>query len=371
MSTLSKSHQANALTLKAFSVACFALSPGLAGAQVQVYGRLNVAIESVRNSADANGNAVRVTRESNNRSVLGFRGSEELGNGLHAIYQVEGTLSLDTGAGSIAARDTRVGLEGNFGSIFAGNWTTPYNGATSGLDPFYPTTAGYMSIMGNGAASSADNVSDTSSFDRRQQNSVHYWSPNWNGFSVRIARGLNEEAPSSGARPALTSGAAIYEQGPLYIALAHERHHEYQGPGGDDQASKLAVSYRFGTTRIAGIVEKLRYETPRGSLGRKAWYLSATHQIGPHGLRFGIARAGDGTGSAPQRIGFIKAGPNTGATHYTLGYDYNLSKRTSLFAYHTRLKNDENSMVDFAINSLGASAGAALTGSALGVRHAF
>ena len=359
------------LSLKSFSFACFALAPCLAGAQVQVYGRLNVAIERVRNAGDANGNAASVTRESNNRSVLGFRASEELSNGLHAIVQIEGTLSPDTGAGAIATRDTRIGLEGNFGTIFAGNWTTPYNAATAGLDPFYPTTAGYTSIMGNGAASSADNVSDTSSFDRRQQNSVHYWSPNWNGFSVRIARGLNEEAPASGARPALSSGAAIYEQGPLYIALAHERHHDYQGPGFDDQASKLAAAYRFGATRIAVVVEKLSYETPRGSLARKACYLSATHQIGAHGIRFGAARAGDGTGSAPQRIGFVKAGPHTGATHYTLGYDYSLSKRTSLFAYATRIRNDENSAVDFAINSVGAKAGAALTGSALGIRHSF
>ena len=370
MSIQSKSNPASTLKM-AIGFGCLALAPGFAAAQVQVYGRLNVAIERVRSSSDANGNAAAVTRESNNRSVLGFRASEDLGNGLHAIFQIEGTLSPDTGAGAIAARDTRVGLEGSFGTLFAGNWTTPYNAATAGLDPFYPTTAGYMSIMGNGAAASADNASDTSSFDRRQQNSVHYWSPNWNGFSLRLARGLNEEAPASGARPALASGAAIYEQGPLYITVAHERHHEYQGPGLHDQGSKLAAAYRFGATRIAVAVEKLSYETPRGSLDRKAYYLSATHQLGPHGIRFGVARAGDGTGNARQKIGFAKAGPQTGATHYTLGYDYNLSKRTSLFAYHTRLKNDANSVVDFAINSVGARAGAALTGSALGMRHAF
>jgi predicted porin len=353
------------LKLKSVSVACLALAPCLACAQVQVYGRLNVAIEHFRSSTDS------VSRESNNRSVLGFRGSEDLGDGLHAIFQIEGTVSPDAGAGAVAARDTRVGLEGKFGTIFAGNWTTPYSAATSGLDPFYPTTAGYMSIMGNGAASSADNASDTSSFDRRQQNSVHYWSPNWNGFSLRIARGLNEETPSSGARPALSSGAAIYEQGPLYLALAHERHHAYQGPGRDDQASKLAAAYRFGATRIAVVVERLSYDTPKGSLDRNACYLSASHQIGPHGIRFGVARAGDGTGSASQKIGFAKAGPHTGATHYSLGYDYTLSKRTSLYAYATRLRNDDNSVVDFAINSVGAKAGATMTGSALGMRHSF
>jgi predicted porin len=354
--------------------ACMALTSGYAAAQesaVQVYGRLNVALESVRNSADAKGQATTATRESNNRSVLGFRGSEDLGGGLKAIYQIEGTLSLDTGAGSIAARDTRVGLDGKFGTVFAGNWVTPYNSATAGLDPFYPTTAGYMSIMGNGSASTTDNTIDTSSFDRRQQNSVHYWTPNWNGFSVRIAHGLNEETPASGAKPSLTSAAAIYEQGALYATVTQERHHEYQGPGRNDRGTKIAAAYRFGQTRIAVAAEKLSYETATGSLERKSYYLSATHQFGAHGIRFGIAKAGDGEGGSTQKVGFIKKGPDTGAIHYTLGYDYILSKRTSVFAYYTRLDNDKNAVYDFAINGLGVGAGSTLRGTALGIRHSF
>lgn len=354
--------------------ACMALSSGYAAAQsssVAVYGRLNVALENLQNSFDAKGQNTSITRESNNRSVLGFRGAEDLGDGLKAIFQVEGTLSLDTGAGSIAARDTRVGLEGKFGTIFGGNWVTPYNGATAGLDPFYPTTAGYMSIMGNGSASSADNVSDTSSFDRRQQNSVHYWSPDWHGLSLRVAQGLNEEAPAGGAKPSLTSAAVIYEQGPVYAAVTHERHHEYQGPRRNDNGTKIAAAYRFGDTRVAAVAEKLTYETATGSLERKSYYLSATHQIGQHGLRFGVARAGDGEGGSTQKIGFIKKGPDTGATHYTAGYDYNLSRRTSVFAYYTHLKNEKNGVYDFAINGMGVGAGSTLKGTALGMRHSF
>jgi predicted porin len=354
--------------------ACMALASSYATAQdtpVQVYGRINLALEDVRNSFDAKGQNTRMTRESNNRSVLGFRGFEDLGAGLKAIYQIEGTVSFDTGAGSIAARDTRVGLEGKFGTVFAGNWTTPYNSATAGLDPFYPTTAGYMSIMGNGSAATTDNVIDTSSFDRRQQNSVHYWTPDWNGFSVRVAHGLNEESPANGAKPSLTSAAAVFEKGPFYATVTHERHHEYQGPGRNDRGTKLAAAYRFGQTRIALVAEKLDYETATGGLERKSYYLSATHQIGAHGVRFGIAKAGDGEGSSTQKIGFIKKGADTGAVHYTLGYDYSLSKRTSVFAYYTRLDNEKNAVYDFAINSLGAGAGSTFSGTALGMRHSF
>lgn len=339
--------------------------------QVQLYGRLNTALENMRVHGAAGPNDGSVRRVSNYRSVLGFRGSEDLGGNLRVVYQIEGTLSLDTGAGGLAARDTRIGLEGRWGTLFGGNWTLPYNSATSSLDPFYPTTAGYMSIMGNGSASTADNVSDTTSFDRRQKNSVHYWTPTWNGLGLRIAHGVNEESPPNGAKPSVSSGALVYEQGPLYATLAHERHHEYRGPGLDDRGTKLGVAYRFGQLRVAAIGELLRYATPGGALERRAWYVSATRQFGPHAVRLGVAVARDGKGTTDEQIGFVRAGEDTGATHATLGYDYTLSKRSSLFVFYTHLDNERRGAVDFAINELGLQPGATASGLALGMRHAF
>ena len=72
--------------------ACAAATP-FVHAQVQVYGRLNVSLESARAPG------AHVERMVNNRSVLGFKGSEDLGGGLKALFQVEGTLAPDTGAG--------------------------------------------------------------------------------------------------------------------------------------------------------------------------------------------------------------------------------------------------------------------------------
>lgn len=333
---------------------------------VQIYGRLNVALEHADNASGPG-----LTRLVNNRSVLGFRGGEDLGGGVRAIFQIEGTLAPDTGTGALAARDTRVGLAGTWGLLFAGHWTTAYNGATSGLDPFYPTTAGYMSIMGNGSAADADNVSDKSSFDRRQSNSIHYWSSSWHGLSLRVTHGLNEEKPATGAKPSLTSAAALYERGPWYAVLAGERHHDYQGPGLNDTGAKAALAYQFPQTRIAVVAERLKYGTGAGELARNAVYVSVSHQMGPHGIRVGIARAGDASGPAGMRIGFVRAGAGTGATHATLGYDYTLSKRSSLYAYTTRLDNRANGVYDFAINSLGAGAGATLKAYVLGMRHNF
>lgn len=361
---------------RVFSCAAGALAlaaalPAAAQENVQLYGRLNVALEALHTSGS--GDSVR--RVSNNRSVLGVRGSEDLGGGWQALFQVEGTLSPDTGAGSIAARDTRVGIAGPWGTLFAGNWTLPYNSATSALDPFYPTTAGYMSLMGNGAGATENNTSNAYSFDRRQQNSVHYWTPQWQGWSLRVARGMAEERPASGAHPSLTSAALLYDGGALYATVAHEEHRDYQGRGLSDRGSKLAIAGRVDSaTQLAEALESLRYATATGELRRRTAYVSATRQFGRHGLRFGLAHAQSATGSALETIGTVHAGAGTGATHATIGYDYQLSKRSSLFAYYTRLANGRNGIADFAINSLGRDGetqGATLSGVALGIKHNF
>ncbi|MCC2963535.1 porin [Massilia sp. IC2-278] len=348
-------------------------TPALALADpLQLYGRLNLGVENMHLHGGADGaRGATATRLANYRSVFGVRGSEALGQGLRVIFQVEGTLSPDTGAGSVAARDTRVGLEGAWGTLFAGNWTTPYNAATAGLDPFYPTTAGYMSIMGNGSAANANNTSDTTSFDRRQQNSLHYWTPAWRGLTLRVAHGFNEESPASGAKPSLTSGALVFERGSLYATLAHERHREYRGPGLNDWGTKLGAAWQFGPARLAAAVEQLHYETAGGDLERRAYYLSLTRQFGPHAVKLGVAKARDGKGNTAEQVGFVRAGDATGAVHATLGYDYALSKRTSVFAFYTHLRNDRRGSYDFAINSLDATVGSRAAGAALGLRHAF
>lgn len=345
------------------------------GAQAQssvtVYGRLNVAVESVGSSGAPVSRSV--VRETNNRSVLGFRGEEDLGDGLRALFQIEGSLAVDTGGGnSFANRDTRIGLNTPWGLLFLGHWGTPYLLSTSGLDPYYPTTAGYMSLMGNGSGPTVTNTSNRSSFDRRQQNIAQYWTPTWQGFSGRVAYAFNEgELGPRGSHPKLMSGALSYENGPLTLSLAHEQHRDYQGPGLDDHGTKLGAAYRLGDWRLAAAAEQLRYETAAGALKRKSYYLSATWQIGAGSLRATYTHAGTGQGPAGSKVGFIAAGADTGSQQWTLGYDYALSKRTGLYAYASRINNQARAAYDFAINSLGVGAGEKPHVFAAGIRHSF
>jgi len=347
---------------------------GKAGAQssVVLYGRINTAIEYSNATAATDGTRLGGTaRLTNNRSVFGLRGEEGLGGSLKVIWQVESTLSLDTGAGQIAARDTRLGLEGRYGAVFMGNWNPPYTTATKGYDPYYPTTAGYMALIGNGAASTSDNVQDTSSFDRRQQNSLHYQSPQWHGLSGAMAWGLPEEKTSVPRNPALYSFAGTYDNGSLNVALAYEIHQHYQTAGRNDDGMKVGVSYRFPTTTIALVYERLHYRTATGDLTRNGYYTSLVQKLGLGSVKIGFALAGNGAGNATETIGFFRSGADTGATQITVGYEYPLSKRTSIYTYYSRINNKKNAIYDFAINDLGIKAGADPQTFALAMRHNF
>ena len=345
--------------------AVLAQSPGTA----TIYGRLNTGLEHVDVSGDGGADQNRL---SNYRSVLGFRGDEDIGGGLKVVWQIEGSISLDTGSGGIANRDTRLGLSGPWGTAFAGVWTLPYTSATSAFDPFYPTTAGYMALMGNGSAPITDNVQDTSSFDRRQVNQIQYWSPKLAGFSARLAYGVNEETVAeTGAKPWLASGSLSYEAGPLLITAAHERHDEYQTAHTTDTATKIGAAYTWGSARLAGVFEHLKYGTSSGDLERDAWYVSGTYRVGAGMFKVGYTRADDGEGASDQTVGFFKSGPHTGSEQITVGYEHELSKRTSLQAFYSRIRNESRAVYDFAINEFGITAGQRPSVFAAGMRHSF
>ncbi len=293
----------------AASTACM-IGAATAQSSVVIYGRLNTAIEYSNATTATDGTRLGgIARLTNNRSVFGIRGEESLGYGLKAIWQVESTLSIDTGAGEIAARDTRLGLDSPYGTVFMGNWGTPYNTATKGYDPYYPTTAGYMALMGNGAAASTDNVEDTSSFDRRQQNSLHYQSPRWHGLSGAMAWGLPEEKLSVPRNPALYSFAGVYDNGALNVALAYEIHQHYQTAGRNDDGIKVGVSYQFPATTIALVYERLHYRTATGDLTRNSFYTSLVQKLGPGSVKVGFTSPATAQAAQPRRLAHSEVVP--------------------------------------------------------------
>jgi predicted porin len=73
-------------------------------------------------------NASSRSRLTSGTSTIGFRGTEDLGGGLKAIFQIENAVPLDgdPGPNTFASRNSNVGLASNWGTLFFGNWDTPY-----------------------------------------------------------------------------------------------------------------------------------------------------------------------------------------------------------------------------------------------------
>lgn len=337
------------------------------GDNVTIYGFLKVDAESV---SGASGN---ISRVSNNLSVLGFRGKEDLGDGMQAFFQLESNVLVDTGGGGEFTRNTGVGLRGKYGQVLAGIWESPYRFVSVyAIDPFTAGIFASNSLLGNGFATAANGISPAS-FDRRQKNLLQYFSPDINGWNARLAVSAREEKTAT-SNPGLVSGLLTYEQGPLYLAYGYERHTDYFAANTTDVGHKLGAAYSLGNTRLRFAWEKLRYEpTAATHLGRNAWQLALTHGIGSHILRASYVRALNASGNASTGIGGIgKPGAESGASQYAVGYGYTLSKRTEVWAAYTQINNGRYASYNLSGNPIpGLAAGQDPSGFGLGITHKF
>ena len=395
--------------LKAAALAIAAL-PGFAAAQssVTIYGTLNADLESVSatGSSVPNGNFPSRGRVSSNSSNVGFRGVEDLGNGLKAFFQVESSANIDEGGGTWASRNSAVGLTSAWGQILIGQWDTPYKVATARLDPFGNTgIAAYSGIMGFSGSITAGqggaNFQQRASFDRRTRNVVQYWTPTLSGFNARLAYGAADSDKPTGAdqglTPTLWSVAASYESGPFYAAVAYERHADFEPlntllaapfTSGRDDGIKIGASYRIGAFTIGAAYEQLKYRGdslasaqvtallgpgPRNvdyELGN--WFVAASYELGPHVLALAY-----GQKESDELNGADVAG--TRARQVSARWGYNFSKRTQLYAVATWISNESNAYQTFGVNPLGAtvplglsaSRGADPAGYGIGLIHRF
>jgi predicted porin len=341
-------------------------------------------------------------------SRLGVKGSEDLGNGLKAIYQVELGINLNdtnnnvlSNSDSITYRNTFVGLAGNWGTLLGGRHDTPMKISTSKLDLFVDTMADYNGTVGFR--------------DLRADNAIAYISPNWSGFQLAAAivpsggatgggQGLNIEESDLASTYSI---AAIYSNGPFYASAALENlYNEHfntqalalqgnncpvQNPAADERdptdpfaiscqyQDGDAVSYRFGlgllnwngfsltaiyenqdqffNDRYAGLVDPLDPSqdlfTPLGPNEADLWQIQAGYAFGNSMVKAMYGQAD--YSSTDVAIGNAYLGdPETGLTRasldytketWAIGYDYSFSKRTTAYALYTAVDSDLEDVV--------------------------
>ena len=395
--------------------------------EVQIYGTFLPFLDHVKTSgatapglSPANGGATQVAagaymgdlgnlpgrnRMTSGTSNLGFRGSYKINEDLKIVWQIESAISPDGDApNSLTSRNSALGLEGSWGRVFYGNWDTPYKypllfvGALRGLNPFDNalTANPGFNVPGTTTQNGRANAKADAAFNRRQGNSVQYWSPVVNGFSGRIAYSVNEgrtvpTATVPSISPELWSALLSYKAGAFNLSYGYERHSDYFGLaqlGGSagatatntsskDEGHELVASYAFSTgTKVSAIVERLSYDTNDTAVGkvnhyeRDAWYLLVQQRWGTHQLfgAYGTANAGSAK--------LVGGGPATtnglGGKQWSAGYVYSLAKSADLYASIYGMNNDRSaSYALFPPVGSGVAPGAATTGFGLGILYTF
>jgi predicted porin len=395
--------------LVALAVAgAFALPPLAAQAQtanVTMYGRLNVDFEFVKGKtcaaatfptgapgtvAGCSGGTqdTTVNRVSSNSSRWGVRGTESLGGGLNAIFQIESSINGDTNAGNLGGRETFVGLQGSWGKFTVGRFLMPQDD----LHPIFgnaPTlTTSILStaaLWGQGPLNKAQG-----GFDARTGNSLRYDSPNFSGFTGALQystrdgsgnadSGDNGDHTSELRHAYVLGGNLIYANGPWQAGLSFERNQKVRGPDLNDTDWTVTGAYDFGTImqgfglRLAGVYEKTKYETPTGDLKRDFWGVSGTIPVGGGKVYLFYGRAGEGKGGAADgtAVGGLVKGGDTKSDQYEVSYSYSLSPRTLLYAGYVKLNNDSNARYTFNINTYPIAPGGKPGGLVFGIVHFF
>ena len=327
----------------------------MAQSSVTLYGVLDTGLtyskgeESVYGMTHVGGNV---------NSRLGFRGVEDLGNGLKATFNLEAGMGVDDGNnymdkdsnGMAFRRTSTVGLAGNFGEVRLGRMLTSSYLAVSRYDAFGDTGIG---------ASLAWNIPQTG-YAPRTENAISYTSPNFSGFKIGAEYGFGEKQKARDSR--YFGMGATYDNGPLSLGLGYDRLNSNTMDGllaaSDLKTVHLGGAYNFGVAKLLAFYKQSKVSNAPKF---KTFGLGVSAPVGAAGevrASYNNYKISDDNGKADQ---------------LSLGYVHNLSKRTALYGTYAYIKNKDG--LDFELN--GAMGGAGLKdgekqhGLQLGVRHAF
>ncbi|MDR1529361.1 MAG: porin [Burkholderiales bacterium] len=331
-------------------------------ANVTLYGVLNMDLDFVSSAAEKD--LGKLNRVTSNQSRLGFRGSESLGGGLKAIFQIESEFN-ESGAGALSSRDTFVGLEGGWGKVRLGNMLTPYNDAHAvfGNAPTYLAgilhTGALWAQWGNGKAAGG--------FAKRLGSSIRYDTPNISGFTGAVQYSTDETV-NHGWVGGL---GAAYKNAGLQLAVVYETNQDFRNANSEDQAFTVTGGYDFGIVRPALVYEYIEYKDGSAKLKRHLYGGSLTVPLGPGKLYGALIYADKGKGAAGKCIARLCEGSDTEAMQYEISYTYPLSKRTSVYAGYVAVDNENNSNYTFAQHGNANGKGVDQQGLVFGIAHFF
>jgi len=356
------------MTLKHFALSAVALA-GAAGAQAQASNQVTVygVVDAYVQVANGAKTLSRVQSGGLSGSRFGLKGSEDLGGGLRALFTIESGINLDDGTNGQNAfwgRQAFVGLGSTYGQITLGRQygsiytlssdfsefsNGPIGASTSVIGGF----GGYEPVRGSANAATGNGG------PARINNSIKIESASFSGFKGGAVVGLGEVAGST-TKTRVADIYGRYTSGPLdaMVSLVDDR---ISATGFSVRTASGAAAYSFGDARVTGGVISVDDRNTTNVDGEGYW-IGGDYRVGLNLFKaqYVVNKLKDGDGKT-QAIG--------------AGYQYDLSKRTSLYSSLTHFKNEGAGYGDRWASSLPADLTSAsdrnITELAAGIRHTF
>lgn len=286
--------------LLSIAIAAAVAAPMAVSAETTIYGRLNQNLVMTDNGTTDDWDIEQ------NASRFGVKGDEDLGNGLKAIFQYEWSVD-SSDAGTLGGRLAYAGLSGGFGTVAIGRQWTPYYGSVDKTD-----------------INQVNGMNDTYIGSVRVGNALAYVSPNFNGFSAKLALVIDE----GGAEDLnddfndWTNLSLDYANGPLSVGVS------YLAANGSTAATDgsmwgIGAKYSFGNFALFGQYEDADFQI---------YNLNVTGGAETADVDEFAIGAEAYFGNNTVRIKYGEVDKAADVEHWALGVQHNFSKRTMVFA---------------------------------------
>jgi len=297
-----------------------AIVPSAAMASPTLYGKIHMGINYLDNDSKsvANGGVGEYSSMSLTSvfSRIGFKGSEQLGNGLKVGYLMEWQVGVD-GSRDWSQRNRGINLSGSFGTILFGRWDTPMKRLNLKFE-FFSDKVGDL-----------DNVTLGKSYiDGRHNNAIIYTTPKWEGFVSNIAYYPDTNATGDDTdNQNIISGNIIYTNGPLLVGLGYNRVNAADDSTEEDETDwRIGATYKFGSAKIAGSFTLFNDGLGISKNDFEVYSISGSYGFGNNAIRAQYVHKTEGLDD------------DESAT-WAIGFDHNMSKRTSAYIAYSQAHN--------------------------------
>jgi predicted porin len=315
------------------AIAAMACCAGAAQAQssnVSIYGIADMGF--VRDSgASAAGATNTLTSGGQSASRIGFKGKEDLGNGMAAIFTLESGVLMDTGAsdqgGLLFGRQAFVGLQTRAGTVRMGRMYTPLYEARHAFDPFdggFGGDFGRIFLAGG----------------KRSNNAVVYDSPDQlGGIQAEAMVALGEQAGDA-AKGRQTGLLFSYKKGAADFKLAWDSMNSVPAaaaPIVTTRSTAIGGNYTFPMVTVFAVAQ-VNSNNAAAALDTRDYLLGFSVPFGSASTVIGTYIDHDNRATA-----------DAGTRQWALGYKYTLSKRTNLYTSYAKLTNDRLAKLQTAV----------------------